>query len=83
MKPSATKAQSQGYVSSRAPRFGSFEVPTVQEVELSRAQKMIAQKSDRIRKTADKIFRDLKELQFDLINVIAALDDLDEAKGQK
>lgn len=55
-------------------------MPTVQEVELSRAQKMIAQKSDRIRKTADKIFRDLKELQYDLINVIAALDDLDEAK---
>lgn len=44
---------------------------------------MIAQKSDRIRKTADKIFRDLKELQYDLINVIAALDDLDEAKGTK
>lgn len=55
-------------------------MPTVQEVELARSTKMIAQKSDRIRKTADKIFRDLKELQYDLINVIAALDDLDEAK---
>lgn len=58
-------------------------IRTLEEIELSRAQKMIAQKSDRIRKTADKIFRDLKELQYDLINVIAALDDLDEAKGTK
>jgi hypothetical protein len=54
-----------------------------QEAELERAQKMLGQKSDRIRKTAGRIFKDLKELQYDLVNVIAALDDLDEAKEIK
>lgn len=51
-----------------------------QEAEKERAVRNFSQKVDRIRKSADKAFKDLKELQHDLINCIAALDDLEESK---
>lgn len=53
---------------------------TPQEAELERSKRMFAQKVDRIRKSADKLLKELKEIQHDLILCIAAMDDLEEAK---